>query len=258
MENNNSSYFDIEKFGDLLLQTGTLLMCSGASAARTRMITDRIAKTFNMNVDLFITHRALTITVSDPQSNNIYSRIKRSPPQGVNYTVVSGISRMSWSIKESNWSLKQIENELLRLESEPHYKRFLTLSVVGLADASFCYFIDGTLPAMLVAFAATFAGLFVRQEAHRLKFNSYMCIFFASFAATLIAGIFRVLYPDGGFEMAFSSCVLFLIPGVPLINAFTDLMDGNILNGIIRGMNGLIMAFMIALGMILSITIYNF
>lgn len=258
MEGNKDKDLNIEEFGNLLLRTGTTLMCSGASAARTRMIIDRIAETYNMKADLFITHRALTITVTEPQTKSIFSRIKRTPPQGVNYTIVSGISRMSWSIKEHNWSLQQIENELTRLEAVPRYNRLLTLSAVGIADACFCYFIDGALPAMLVSFLATFVGLFVRQEAHHFKFNPYMCIFLASFAATLVAGIFRFVLPEGGFEPAFASCVLFLIPGVPLINSFTDLIDGNILNGIIRGMNGLIMAFMIALGMILSITIYNF
>lgn len=258
MEKRINTELDIEEFGDILLRTGTTLMCSGASAARTRMIIDRIAETFHLKADLFITHRALTLTVIDPKSKSNYSRIKRSPPQGVNYTIVSGISRMSWSIKENNWSLQQIDNELSRLESAPHHNRLLTLGTVGIADACFCYFIDGAVPAMAVSFLATIVGLFVRQEAHRLHFNPYLCIFLASFAATLVAGLFRIISPDGGFEQAFSSCVLFLIPGVPLINAFTDLIDGNILNGIIRGMNGLIMAFSIALGMILSITIYNF
>ena len=258
MEKRKDIDLDIEEFGNLLLEIGTTLMCSGASAARTRMIIDRIAEAYHMKADLFITHRALSLTVIDPQSKNNYSRIKRSPPQGVNYTVVSGISRMSWSIRENNWSLQQIGNELSRLKSAPRYNRLITLSAVGVADAGFCYFIDGTLPAMLVSFLATFVGLFVRQEAHQFKFNPYLCIFLASSAATLVAGGFRFFSPEGGFETAFSSCVLFLIPGVPMINAFTDLIDGNILNGIIRGMNGLIMAFMIALGMILSITIYNF
>lgn len=258
MKNKSDTVLDIEEFGNLLLRIGTALMCSGASAARTRMITDRIAETFHMKADLFITHRALSLTVIDPETKNNYSRIKRSPPQGVNYTIVSGISRMSWSIRENNWSLQQVDNEVTRLETAPRHNQLLTLSAVGLADACFCYFIDGTLPAMGVSFLATFVGLFVRQEAHHHRFNPYVCIFLASFTATLIAGLFRVIYPEGGFEPAFSSCVLFLIPGVPLINAFTDMLDGNILNGMIRGMNGLIMAFSIALGMILSIMIYNF
>ena len=57
---------------------------------------------------------------------------------------------------------------------------------------------------------------------------------------------------------AFSTSVLFLIPGVPMMNSFSDLIDGNILNGITRGVNVLIIAFAIALGLLMGLLIYNF
>lgn len=110
---------------------------------------------------------------------------------------------------------------------------------------------------MLIAFIASFTGLYVRQVTHRMNFNSYLCVFFASLAATLIAGGSRVLFPAFDLEPAFVTSILFLIPGVPLINSFTDLIDGNILNGILRAANGLMISFMIALGMICSLIIYN-
>jgi uncharacterized membrane protein YjjP (DUF1212 family) len=59
-------------------------------------------------------------------------------------------------------------------------------------------------------------------------------------------------------EHSFATSVLFLVPGVPFINAFTDLIDGNILNGLVRGMNGLLIAFMIALGLLCAMYIYQF
>jgi uncharacterized membrane protein YjjP (DUF1212 family) len=44
---------------------------------------------------------------------------------------------------------------------------------------------------------------------------------------------------------------------VPLINCFTDLIDGNILNGLIRGINALMFALAIALGLLAAMLIYN-
>jgi uncharacterized membrane protein YjjP (DUF1212 family) len=58
-------------------------------------------------------------------------------------------------------------------------------------------------------------------------------------------------------EYAFATSVLYLIPGIPLINSLSDLLDGNIMNGIVRGVNGLMMSFAIALGMLGVILIYN-
>ena len=59
-------------------------------------------------------------------------------------------------------------------------------------------------------------------------------------------------------EHAFTTSVPFLIPGVPMINSFTDLIGGEILNGIERGFNVLIHAPAIAIALSTAMVIYNF
>jgi uncharacterized membrane protein YjjP (DUF1212 family) len=249
---------EIKALGLILLRTGSMLMSNGASTARIRMTIDRIANYFGYDADLFITHRALTLSLSDKENDHTFSSLKRTDPQGVNFKIVSGISRMSWSVKEQGWSFEKIEKELDRLSSIPHYPRLLLLALVALAGASFCGLAGGNPLAMCICFAASFIGLFVRQEAHKKHFNIYLCVFFAAFTAAMFAGSFCKLFPNSDLEKAFATSVLFLIPGVPLINSFTDLFDGNILNGMLRIVHGLIIAFMIALGLVCSIAIYKF
>lgn len=242
--------------GMMLLRVGAMLQANGASANRIRITIDRIANAYEYNADTLITHRALILSLSKGDQP-VFNHTKRIAGPAVNFKIISGISRMSWRIKESPWNIAEIETELNRLASLPHYNRFIILTSVSFADAVFCRLGDGNLPAMGVAFIATFAGLFVRQEAHKAKFNPYLVIFFAAFTATFVAATFRTLFPTAELEMGFAACVLFLIPGVPLINAITDLIDGNILNGIIRATNGLIIALMIAFGMVSSLLIYK-
>jgi uncharacterized membrane protein YjjP (DUF1212 family) len=58
-------------------------------------------------------------------------------------------------------------------------------------------------------------------------------------------------------EHSLAASILFLIPGVPLINAFTDIIDGNILNGVVRGINAFVILFMVALGLLSATLIYR-
>ncbi len=248
---------DIKEVGSLLLDIGAVLMSSGASSGRIRITINRIAEAFGYNADLLITHRALMISVSDEDQNEFFSSLKRTSPHGVNFTLVSGISKMSWKIVDQKWTVSQIRKDLERMKALPHYPRMVVLLLVSLAGASFCRLFGGGLTEMLVTFVATFAGLFIRQEALKKEFNPYLCVFFGSLVASLISGL-SVKYQIGQTpEHAFATSVLFLIPGVPLINSFTDLMDGNIMNGIVRGINGLMIAFAIALGLLASIMIYH-
>lgn len=251
---------NIEKVKDveeMLLDVGTLLMSNGASTGRVRTTVNRIAEALGYDVELLITSRSLMLTVTEENGSDFTSSVRRTPPYGVNFRIVSGISRMSWRIIEDKLSLDQINEEIRRLVSLPHYPRLVVLSLVSLAGASFCRLFGGEGWELVVTFVASFFGLFVRQEALKKRFNPYLAIVFASFAASIIAGLSVKLGIGDTPEHALATSVLFLIPGVPLINSLTDIIDGNTLNGIVRGVNGFIIAFAIALGLMVAMQIYG-
>lgn len=249
---------DAQSVGNILLEIGALLMSSGASTNRTRITMGRIAKGLGYGIELLITQRALMLTIIEKDQQHFFSRMKRISPHGVNFRIVSGISHLSWNVMEQNWTVGQIADELHRLKSLPHYPRPVILGAVGLAGAGFCNIFGGGYVEMTVAFVATVAGLFIRQEALKRKFNPYLCVFFAAFTASFIAGLAEHFHIGMQPDKAFATSVLFLVPGVPLINSVTDLVDGNIQNGMVRAMNGLMIAFSIAMGILAVKMILNF
>jgi uncharacterized membrane protein YjjP (DUF1212 family) len=248
---------ELKEIGLMLLDIGALLMSSGASTARVRNTVNRISGTFGFQADMFITHRALMLTVHDEENVNYFSSVKRISPHGINFKLVSGISRMSWKVVEENWDVQKIRNDLDRLIILPHYPRWLVLLMIGVSGASFCRLFGGGAIEMLISFLSTIIGLFIRQHSLKLNFNPYLCVFFASLAASLISGLSIKLAIGNSPEIAFTASVLFLIPGVPLINMFSDIIDGNLMNGLIRGLNGLIISFAIALGLLTTMIIYQ-
>jgi len=240
---------DTQSVGNILLETGAMLMSSGASTNRTRVTLERLAQGLGYGIELLITQRALMLTIIEKEQQHFFSRLKRISPHGVNFRIVSGISHLSWNVMEQNWTVSQISEELHRLKSLPQYPRLVVLSLVGLAGSAFCHIFGGGNTEMSVAFVATVIGLFVRQEAMKQKFNPYLCVFFAAFAASFIAGLAEHFHIGLQPDKAFATSVLFLVPGVPLINSVTDLLDGNIQNGMVRAMSGLLIAFSIAIGL---------
>lgn len=241
----------------LLLRCATMMQAGGSSTSRIRNSIDRIAGQFHVRAELFITHQAISLTLSDANVAHIFSAVKRTKHPGVNFRVVSGVSRMSWRIDKEPWPLQDIKDELDRLESLPHFSPLTVVCMVGLSGAGFCGLAEGNPLAMLLAFVATVVGQLIRFELIRRRINPYFCVFFAALGATLTSGLPNKLFPEMGFEAAFITSVLFLIPGVPLFNAFTDLLEGNILNGCLRSVNGLIISFMIALGFLSSLFIFQ-
>lgn len=248
---------DAKEFGSILLDVGVYLLSSGASCSRIRITMRRLATTYNYNSHISIAPKSISLTLNDESDNALFSGMRTTPAQGVNFKTISGISRLSWNAFENEMTIQQVRDELNRLKALPHYPRLIVLFFVGIAGAAFCFSFGGKLPEMVITFGATVCGLFVRQEAIKHKYNPYICVYVGSLVASLFVGTFVKAGLNINFEHAFATSVLFLIPGVPLINCFTDFIDGNILNGIVRGINALMFVLAIALGLLTVMLIYN-
>jgi uncharacterized membrane protein YjjP (DUF1212 family) len=255
-ENNKHSH--AHELGITLLDIATLLMVSGASTERVRNTIDRISNAFEYTTYMLLSQRTIILSVYNDANKCVFNSTKRTAAHGVNFTMVSGISRMSWLVVEEKWTVEKIKEDVARLRALPHYPRIVVLLLTALAGASFCRLATGSWQDMCIVFIGTTAGLFIRQEATKKRFNPYMCVYFAAFTSSLIAGSLVKFDPAVKHEFAFATSVLFLIPGVPLINAFSDMIDGNLQNGLIRGLNGFIISFSIALGLLTSMAIYRF
>lgn len=248
----------LQETADCLLEIGCLLMASGASTNRIRVTMERIAKGLGFETETLTTHRTVFIVVKDSQTNEIYNSFKKTPPHGANFTLVSGISKMSWRVTENNWTLDQITEELNRLKKLPRYSLLMTIFFVSLSDAGFCRLFGGEYIDLCTAFVATFMAFTVKHYATKLNFNGYLSVIFASFTACFITSFARIYGVGNHSDLAFATAVLFLVPGIPLINSFSDIMDGHVMNGMVRGTHAMVIAFCISLGMLVTMLIFNF
>ncbi|ANW97297.1 hypothetical protein AXE80_13775 [Wenyingzhuangia fucanilytica] len=248
----------LQETADCLLEIGCLLMASGASTNRIRITMERIADGLGYETETLTTQRTIFVLVKDLKTQEVYNSFKKTPPHGANFTLVSGISKMSWQVIEEKWELNQIKEELNRLTKLNRYPLLITMIFVSFADAGFCRLFGGEYIDLCTTFVATFIAFLVRHYALSIKFNPYLSIVFASFTACLITSFARFFGIGNHPDLAFATAVLFLIPGVPLINSFSDILDGHIMNGMVRGTNAMVIAFCISLGMLVTMLIFNF
>ena len=256
--NNSLDENEMKEVADVLLRTGTLLMSAGANTGRVRNTVSRMAEVFDYTIDLHISQRSIMLTMLNENGASHFTIVRVTPAHVINFRTISGISKLSWSMVEEKWTLCQINDELKRLEELPRFPRWLVLTLVGLAGAGFCALADGAPIELAFTFVASFVGLFVRQEALKGGFNPYVAVYFSAFAASLIAGACSKLGFSDSQNHAYVTSVLFLIPGVPLINSFSDILDGNVQNGVTRGFIAFLTSFSIAIGILTSALIYQF
>lgn len=249
------NYIPAQRFADLILDIGTYLLASGAHCGRINSNIGRLAATWGFDINLDPTFKGLLITVKDKNDpDNTITSYRTSPPHNVHLAVITAVSQLSWKVIDNNLTIDEAEAEFELIKSKKGYNTFTVAIAVGFSCAGLCLFSFGDIYNALIAFIAAAIGSIFRVEVAKRKFNPMIAISIAAFISTLITGLGSIYGIGTQPEAAIATGVLYLIPGVPLINCVIDLIEGYLPSALNRALFGGFILLCIAAGMTICIT----
>ncbi|SMC20456.1 Uncharacterized membrane protein YjjP, DUF1212 family [Andreprevotia lacus DSM 23236] len=236
---------------NLALQAGLLAHQSGSATHATSLLMQRVARCLGAErVDVLIssTNVGITITVG----NQSETAMRKAPHLGADFALLCALTRWVRQLEDHALTLAGAEDALAALATPcPHYPLPLVVGMVGLACGGFAALFGGDPVAIAITTLGAACGSAVKTWLARRHFSPAVFATVASFVALLLTGALRGLSATPSAALAAS--VLFLIPGVPLINAASDLLNANYLNGMVRLTLSAVVVFGIALGMSLAL-----
>lgn len=241
----------------LLSDLAITLIMNGANTSRTLKNTLRISNELGFKTDFFFSLSSVILTVSDIKGKESHTIVRSIPHISVNFEIISEISLLSWRVVDENLNVYDIEKSLREIKRIKQYSKIYICIFVGLAGAGLCRILGGSWWEFIFCFFATVIGLLTRILLTKKGFNIFIVFSASSFAAVSTISTFRLIFHDS-LNSALASCVLFLIPGVPLINSFIDILEGYISQGIARGILGTMLILSIAIGLFLSLFIFGY
>lgn len=237
---------------DVALWAGQMLLQNGADSQRVEETVHRIGTGLGCTwMDIFVSPNAIVVTTIS--GDDFRTKIRRIVRIGVNMHLIDAVNSISRRVEIGELDRFQLRAELEKLDALPHnYHRWTVVAMVGLACAAFARLFGGDFPVMAITFAASSTAMYVRQELNRRFFNSFLVVVVTALIAGLIASL-ATRYDIGKEpQIALAASVLLLVPGVPLINAAEDVINGYVVMGLVRGVTGGIIALCIALGLLIA------
>lgn len=251
----NSEYISATKFANLILDLTIVLLESGAHCERVCRNVKRIAEKSGYSVDLLLTFTAVSVTVINKTNHFIITENRSVKHHGAHFGVLTDTSLLTWKYFEGKLSSEKLDEFLKNLPQCPKYNIWVVRFFIGVACACLCALAGGDIVDGVFAFAASFSGLMLRQEMIKHRFNLMVSTICSAFVTTTVSGINVLTQLGSSPEIAVATAVLFLIPGVPLINCIIDMLEGYIPIGLARGAFGGFILLCIAIGMFLSMSI---
>lgn len=247
----------IEEVADLLADIGVLLMSSGANSPRVKRNVKRMAHALNYDIETFYTPTVVMINTIDRNTGERFNIIKNVAHMKVNFDIVSEISILSWKVTEKKMSLEEIRSKIESIRKISNYKNWVVWGMIGIATATLCRNFGGDWTQVAITFIASSLAIIIQQFFQRRLVNPFMCWLIGSFSTVAIILASGIMLNIKDIDASLTASVLWLIPGIPLINAFIDILGGHIISGSVRSIMGTMMVFMIAIGFFIALYIFK-
>lgn len=240
---------------DFLTGYAALLLSSGATTLRAEKNIGRMAEFYGKRVSLIIMPRHVEMMLTDGS----HTETRIAPWQrGINFYAITELSRLSWRVVEEGMDVTTAQDRLQEIRSTKRLPVWTVTLLAGLANASFCRLFEGDYVAMAFVFLATAGGFYTK---HRLVSSAGIDARIATILVACLSAVISCgasIYGLGSTpDIALATSVLYLVPGIPYINAFSDFIAGHHVCALSRLISALEITVCLGTGLVLGDFILN-
>lgn len=253
------TFTEIGLKAELILTVGQLLMENGADTPQIVRDMKRVAAYMGIPAEKFhlhIMYTTLMLNISD--ETHSHTSFRKCPKHAVNMKIISAVSKLTWRALRDHYTLDEFKSELDAVAKRPRYPHWMTICAAGTGCGAFCTLFGCDLNAALYTATAAIIGKIVQMQcAERFGVNPYVSMMFAAFSATIVAYMTHFL-PTATPWHPLIAAALFLVPGVPMINALSDMLSTYLISGVARTVHTLIIIGAMTFGIVFAIGMADF
>lgn len=237
---------------EFLAEYAAWLLGCGATCIRIEKNTRRMAERFGVEFDISIMPTHVVVSVGSGGSGGYVQpcvAMHKVAPCGINFNLNARLSRLSWKVADLHLGIGDAERMFGMIKRTRPTGQWEVLLLASLANASFCRLFGGDFTAMLIVFVSTMAGYRLKQIMLADKRDVRLTFLCASFFSAAISAGGHVFGIGSTPEIALGTSVLYLIPGVPYINAVSDMIDRHYLCAFSRFADAVVLTACLSAGL---------
>lgn len=241
-----------EQLLSIALDIGEQMLISGAEVGRVEAAIRYICTAYGCRrTDVFTITSSIVLSVEDQEGNHD-TQTRRITGTKTNLTRLHLLNDLSRRICRDTPDHDTVRNELKKLDKAPAFPLWLEVLSSGLISFSFAVFFGGDLADGLVASVLGCSLRLVTWLLQKASMNAIFTNVVASFFLSLSAiWLVRCGFGHDANKIIIGNIML-LIPGIALTNSLRDMISGDIMTGLLRFLDAVLVAAAIAAGYILA------
>ena len=234
------------------LDIGEQMLLSGAEIGRVEDSIRLICSAYGcLRTDVFTITSSIVVSIEDSQ-RKFYTQSRRITGGKTDLTKLDRLNTLSRRICKEKPDWDFVQGRLVQIAAAPTYPIWLEVLASAMIAGAFAIFFGGTLAdgcvsAVLGAMLRLLTGVLQRAKMNQILINVVATFLLSSSA---ILAVRAGLGTDAN-EIIIGNIML-LIPGIALTNSLRDMISGDIISGLLRFLDAILVAAAIAAGYIMA------
>lgn len=239
---------------EAICRMGALMLRAGTGSYRVKAAMGRVAAA--LGVEHLAAQVSLTeIVVTTKERGAFRTQVVEVPAPTVDAAQIAALLRLSLAA-EPGLTAAQLHQQLQQVQAQPPpYRHIWLILCAALACGSFAVLNNGRWQECVAAAVAAGCGKVVQLLLARLRVNQLVVFGVAATAACQVYVALAYLMPwlfsgsvHPAHESAFTSAILFLVPGFALLTAALDVARFDFTSGMSRGLYAVLLTLAASLG----------
>lgn len=233
------------------------LLGAGATCIRLEKNVTRMADAYGKRAELTIMPRHIHISVWEKDRSETATAIASVGHGCISFNINTRLSELSWEVADRRISYDEAKRKFKEIVSDDRQSKWLVLVLVALANASFCRLFGGDAVAMGVVGVATMAGYYLKQQLVAMKVDIRVIVMVCAFVSAVL-GATDILFSIGTTPaVALGTSVLYLVPGIPFLNSFSDMLYRHYICAFSRFVDAVVLTCCLSIGLCAAMLLMN-
>jgi len=237
------------------LDIGEQMLVSGAEIGRVEDSIRHICSAYGCGrTDVFTITSSIVVSIEDAD-RKFYTQTRRITATRTDLTRLDKLNALSRRICDAKPGYDRVQEQLQAICSGKSYPLWLEALASALIAGSFAVFFGGSWMDGLVSAALGFSLRYITWLLQQARLNQIFTNVVASFLLCFSAICLTRAGVGHDVNMIIIGGIMLLIPGIALTNSLRDMISGDIMSGMLRFFDAVLVAAAIAAGFILAASI---
>lgn len=239
----------VSELAGFLTRYGGALLGAGATCIRIEKNVRRIAEVYGLGAEISIMPSHIHLAITDPRSGETTTSIASPRRHAISFNVNTRLSELSWAMADGKTGFGEASERLDRIIDSDSQSQAAVLIAVTLANASFCRLFGGDVAAMGIVGVATLAGYYVKQLMLGAGADLRLTVLVCSFVSAVLGATDYLFSVGSTPAIALGTSVLYLVPGIPFLNSFSDMLYRHYICSFARFADAMVLTCCLSVGL---------